>query len=198
MHAIRPNVQVALSLNGRHLRHFAFTQPTILIGREPSADIFLDNPGVSRNHARLELTGDGWQLLDLGSANGTYLEGERVDRAILREESQVQVGKFTLKIAAAVVPAGARPPSAYVPADMLERTTVLTRGQLAVVMSAAREPSEQVAEPRAGGAEDLQPRVVEFPGVAEEHARTGILNPALVWGICVVMALIVGFLLGRR
>jgi pSer/pThr/pTyr-binding forkhead associated (FHA) protein len=196
MNAARPQVQVALSLNGRPLRHYAFSQSSILIGREPSADVFLDNPGVSRNHARLQITEEGWQLLDLGSANGTYLEGERVDRAILKEESQVQVGKFTLRIVAQSAAAEPGSIAARTPVDMLERTTVLTRGQLAVVMSAAREPSDP--ELRASAAEAPQASVIELAGATGERARAGFFGSAVFWGLCIVLALLAGFFLGRQ
>lgn len=67
------------------------------IGRHPDSDIFLDDVTVSRRHAAVVTQGSGQYLLeDAGSLNGTYLDGERVEHAPLREGAQIQVGKFRL------------------------------------------------------------------------------------------------------
>jgi pSer/pThr/pTyr-binding forkhead associated (FHA) protein len=65
-------------------------------GRHPDADIFLDDVTVSRRHA--EFVRDAGHVLvrDLGSLNGTYVDGERIDEAVLTEGAEVQVGKFRL------------------------------------------------------------------------------------------------------
>ena len=51
---------------------------TLVVGRDPKADIVLDTPNVSRLHARLERVEDGFQVEDLGSTNGTWVNGERI------------------------------------------------------------------------------------------------------------------------
>lgn len=48
------------------------------IGRDPLADIVIDDPEISRQHARLTLTDSGYQVQDLGSTNGTYVDGKRL------------------------------------------------------------------------------------------------------------------------
>lgn len=74
---------------------FALTADVVTIGRDPKSIVFLDDITVSRNHAEVRRDPDGqFQLLDSGSLNGTYLDGERVTEALLREGAQVQVGKF--------------------------------------------------------------------------------------------------------
>jgi hypothetical protein len=67
-------------------------------GRHPDSDIFLDDVTVSRQHAefRRTPTGDGFAIIDLGSLNGTYVNGERVDEARLRGGDTVQIGRFHL------------------------------------------------------------------------------------------------------
>ena len=54
------------------------------IGRHPDSDIFLDDITVSRRHAVIERGGDGYEVADAGSLNGTYVDHERVDDAPLR------------------------------------------------------------------------------------------------------------------
>jgi hypothetical protein len=67
------------------------------VGRHPNADIFLDDVTVSRRHAEFLRTGKDFQVKDLGSLNGTYFDGNRIDGvAALSDGSEVQVGKFRL------------------------------------------------------------------------------------------------------
>lgn len=66
------------------------------VGRHPNADIFLDDVTVSRRHAEFLRDGASFQVKDLGSLNGTYFDGERIDTAVLTDGSEVQVGKFRL------------------------------------------------------------------------------------------------------
>jgi serine phosphatase RsbU (regulator of sigma subunit) len=68
-----------------------------VLGREPSVDYPIDDPTVSRRHAEILHAADGWRLRDLGSANGTELNGARLigDR-LLREGDVVGLGRATL------------------------------------------------------------------------------------------------------
>lgn len=50
-----------------------------LVGRFPQCDIRIDSPKVSGHHARLQWIGDGWEIRDLGSRNGTYVDGRRLE-----------------------------------------------------------------------------------------------------------------------
>ena len=65
-------------------------------GRHPNADIFLDDVTVSRRHAEFRRHGTSFELVDLGSMNGTYYEGERVDAHALKDADEIQVGKYHL------------------------------------------------------------------------------------------------------
>ncbi|MFD1713211.1 FHA domain-containing protein [Amnibacterium flavum] len=65
-------------------------------GRHPSADIFLDDVTVSRKHAQFVRHGTAFEVKDLGSLNGTYYDGVRIDTALLSDGAEVQVGKFRL------------------------------------------------------------------------------------------------------
>ncbi len=66
------------------------------VGRHPEADIFFDDVTVSRRHAEITRTGSSFELVDQRSLNGTYVNGERVDRAVLHNGAEVRVGKFRL------------------------------------------------------------------------------------------------------
>ena len=66
------------------------------VGRHPNADIFLDDVTVSRRHAEFLRSGTSFTVKDLGSLNGTYFDGERIETAALTDGAEVQVGKFRL------------------------------------------------------------------------------------------------------
>jgi pSer/pThr/pTyr-binding forkhead associated (FHA) protein len=68
----------------------------VRVGRHPENDIFLDDVTVSRRHAEFRREGEGFVVQDVGSLNGSYLNGERVEHAKLVHGDEVQVGKFKL------------------------------------------------------------------------------------------------------
>ena len=71
-------------------------------GRNPDSEIFLDDVTVSRKHAVFERRHEGsWFVRDLGSLNGTYVNGEQVDETKLASRDEVQIGKFKLTFFAA-------------------------------------------------------------------------------------------------
>jgi two-component system, cell cycle response regulator len=67
-----------------------------VIGRQQGHDVWVPDNGVSRQHASIERDGDGYRLSDLGSANGTYVDGERVTRHLLSDGDLIQLGPAAL------------------------------------------------------------------------------------------------------
>jgi len=78
-------------------RTFAIATRPSTIGRSPSADLHIEDSGISRRHARV-VREPGGQIAveDLGSTNGTFVNGRRVTRAVLCEGDRVQVGSMTV------------------------------------------------------------------------------------------------------
>lgn len=74
----------------------ALDSPQIQIGRHPESDIFLDDITVSRRHAEVLREPHGYDVVDVGSLNGTYVNRKRVDRAPLSDGDELQIGKFKL------------------------------------------------------------------------------------------------------
>ena len=66
------------------------------IGRDPSSAIFLYDVTVSRKHAEFVRSGSEYTIRDVGSLNGTYVNGERVEQTELASGDEVQIGKFKL------------------------------------------------------------------------------------------------------
>lgn len=75
---------------------FLLDQPTTSAGRHPDSDIFLDDVTVSRRHAEFRVDSGEFQVVDVGSLNGTYVNREPVDSANLANGDEVQIGKFRL------------------------------------------------------------------------------------------------------
>ena len=74
-------------------RKFALAEGPNLAGRSPEATVWLDVPGVSREHARLTIAGGSATLEDLGSRNGTFRGGERVTAPVgLCDGDVIQLG----------------------------------------------------------------------------------------------------------
>ena len=69
---------------------------SLTIGSRPDSDLRLEDPTVSRKHAEISRTAEGFLLQDAGSTNGTFLNGVRVDRAYLRDGAVVTVGETSM------------------------------------------------------------------------------------------------------
>ncbi|OFO24318.1 peptide-binding protein [Corynebacterium sp. HMSC064E07] len=75
---------------------FLLDQAVTTAGRHPDSDIFLDDVTVSRRHAEFRKNGDSYEVVDVGSLNGTYVNREPKNSAFLANGDEVQVGKFRL------------------------------------------------------------------------------------------------------
>ena len=75
---------------------FLLDRDTTSAGRHPDSDIFLDDVTVSRRHAEFRCEGGEFVVIDVGSLNGTYVNREPVDQAVLAGGDEVQIGKFRL------------------------------------------------------------------------------------------------------
>ncbi len=64
---------------------YTFTQQVITIGRSPRSLMRLDSDTVSSNHAEIHVYADGFVLHDLGSTNGTWVNGERISSCLIQD-----------------------------------------------------------------------------------------------------------------
>ncbi len=93
-----PPTNVQISTGGRPVSQRPFMAPAMVIGRDRASDIILDNLSVSRQHARLAWRRGRFVVEDLGSSNGTTLNGTRVQEQVLGLHDRVGVGKFVLQL----------------------------------------------------------------------------------------------------
>jgi pSer/pThr/pTyr-binding forkhead associated (FHA) protein len=75
---------------------FLLDQPVTSAGRHPGSDVFLDDVTVSRRHAEFRWEHDEVRIVDVGSLNGTYVNREPAESAVLVNGDEVQIGKFRL------------------------------------------------------------------------------------------------------
>jgi signal transduction histidine kinase len=81
-----------------HGRTFDIEGESSVIGRDPSCEVSLRDPGVSRNHARLELRNGQLTLKDSGSSNGTLVNGVRASETAIQTGDQIRVGNTVLAV----------------------------------------------------------------------------------------------------
>lgn len=74
-------------------QRYLLTGPVTVIGRGSEADIIVDDPGVSRRHLEIRVTPDAVVATDLGSTNGTFVEGHQVPAATLVDGNTVTIGR---------------------------------------------------------------------------------------------------------
>lgn len=86
----RPQSLGVLEVDGRTHR---IDRPVTVIGRAMDVDVVLDDPGVSRRHAEVHVVDGQARVIDLGSTNGTFVDGERVHAVSLAEGSTITVGR---------------------------------------------------------------------------------------------------------
>lgn len=78
---------------------FGLDSSEITLGRDPKNSVFLNDMTVSRRHAKIDLSGlsSGYATIeDLGSLNGTWVDGAIVNKAVLKDGSTIQIGTFRM------------------------------------------------------------------------------------------------------
>jgi pSer/pThr/pTyr-binding forkhead associated (FHA) protein len=95
--ALREGTALLVVLRGPNTgARFLLDADEVSSGRHPDSDIFLDDVTVSRKHATFRREGDHFVVRDVGSLNGTYVNRQRIDEAVLHTGDEVQIGKFRL------------------------------------------------------------------------------------------------------
>lgn len=148
-------------------RSFSLTRDITVIGRREDCDLRIPLGEVSRKHCRLVRDGDSLRLEDLGSSNGTYHNGQRVQEALLSPGDSIQVGPlvFVLQI------------DGHPPDDELAPVHVQTDEALEGAPSTEKGPLQPTAQSDAGM--DELPSLDELETIDsfdEEPAEAGLLD----------------------
>jgi pSer/pThr/pTyr-binding forkhead associated (FHA) protein len=166
-------LRVRVSLKGRPIRSYTFDKDVITAGRDPDSEIYLDNPGISRHHLRMEKTPNGYYAEDLGSANGSYLNDEPIQKELLKSDDVLRIGKFSLWISYEEDRRMGDSADKIVSPTTRQGTTVLSTSELETMMAKVR-------------AADDKPTVLQRSAV---RPRSGVSKAAFVTWIIVTLLL---------
>lgn len=89
--------KVAVIFNGQVQKEVAIIKARINVGRRPSNDLVLDHLAVSGRHAAIDTTSEGTFIIDLGSTNGTSVNGQPIKKHHLQDGDIIELGKYQLK-----------------------------------------------------------------------------------------------------
>jgi len=93
-------VKLVLSVDGVTLREVPLSKERMTLGRKPQNDIVIDNIAVSAEHAVIVTLFNDSFLEDLGSTNGTFVNGQPVKKHFLQNGDTIELGKYRLKFIA--------------------------------------------------------------------------------------------------
>lgn len=75
---------------------FLLDRDRVVAGRSEDADVFLNDVTVSRSHVEFIRQGNEYEVRDLGSLNGTYINRDRIDSYVLKPGDEIQIGKYRM------------------------------------------------------------------------------------------------------
>ena len=200
--------ELILSLRERELARFPIVAMRTTIGRDPGCDVVIDNAGISRLHATLEVVGDSFVLRDSDSENGLTINGEARREGRLVHGDVIGLNKFLLRFSNQEldVPANLPPASEKahvdVPKDVQRTMHVDANAAKAFMEQAKQQIARQRAE-RAARGDDSLPALLSEPHPPpparpsmgwEESASSGLSMPVFLGGLLVGGALIAALL----
>jgi len=163
--------KLILSMDGQVLKEIPLSKERITIGRKAQNDVQIDNLAVSGEHAVIVSVMDDAFLEDLGSTNGTMVNGKTVKKHFLQDNDVVELGKYKLKY---VVEKKAQPkaaPAAPAAADF-EKTMVLRPGAMKAAVEQAKAMAAAGGQPAAAQAM----RAAAVQQAAQSAASTGVAD----------------------
>jgi pSer/pThr/pTyr-binding forkhead associated (FHA) protein len=89
--------KVVVTFNGQVQKEVNIDKARLNVGRRPSNDLILDHLAVSGRHAAIDTTSEGTFVLDLGSTNGTSVNGQPIKKHLLQNDDVIELGKYQLK-----------------------------------------------------------------------------------------------------
>lgn len=173
--------KLILSLEGSVIREVPLDKERVMIGRKPSNDIQIENLAVSGEHACIVTILNDSFLEDLGSTNGTLVNGNTVKKHILQNNDVIEIGKYKLKY---IVEPSAAAKAGQTSVEDFEKTMVLRgpAGARAAAAAAAKRAGDTQAMAAGGGAKPSPagggPAAAAPPADAGPRAAIQILTGA--------------------
>jgi pSer/pThr/pTyr-binding forkhead associated (FHA) protein len=99
--------ELFLKFEDRILQELLLSGGTVTIGRQPDNVFRIDNPAVSGHHAKVYAEGDHYVIEDVESFNGTYVNGQRISKVVLKHGDNATIGKHTIEFRDEVRPVAA-------------------------------------------------------------------------------------------
>lgn len=158
-------------------RRYSVTGTQAVVGRATTCDISLGVAHLSRQHARLTLQSDGLLVEDLGSSNGTFVNGQRVERAVLKSGDELRFDTLRFRVVA---------PGAEVDTDKTSLRPAITAAPKAVKPIPAPVQT-RTARPKT--AIPVRPEVQMAVEVEVEETAAGISPVKLILGAALVAGL---------
>src|SRR3954453_11086639 len=160
--------KLILSMDGLVLKEIPLTKERTTIGRKPHNDIQIDNLAVSGEHAVIVTILNDSFLEDLGSTNGTVVNGNPIKKHFLQNNDVVELGKYKLKFVGEAAPAAGAEKADF------EKTMVLRPSQ----MKAAAEQARAMAAAGGGGAQAaaVAQRAAAVQAAGASAAASGIAD----------------------
>ncbi len=141
--------QLVYKIGGEE-RSIALDRPEIVMGRGPECQLQLTDPGISRQHAKVNKSGEDFVCIDLNSRNGTRVNGARITQVVLSDGDEITLGKFPLhfrrRLSEKIVVSEGRP--------ILEggATVIRSVAELQDLMPGLLGPGSAAAVPKVGAA----------------------------------------------
>ncbi|MFH0938307.1 MAG: FHA domain-containing protein [Planctomycetota bacterium] len=88
---------ITVIFGGQEQQTYQFDKPKLIVGREPSCEIHIDNLGISRQHCAFSMRGEVFVVQDMGSSNGTFVNNHKITEHFLNHDDEVVISKYTLK-----------------------------------------------------------------------------------------------------
>ena len=140
-----PTPEVLLFLGDKSLGTFSLAKGELTIGRNPGNDILIDNVGVSRRHAVIKMSGGRVTVEDLGSANGTFVGGQKITSHELKDGDEIQVLKHRLVFR---VPKDAATAKLEIAADAGQKTMFIDAATIAQAAAGKAAGRPEAAAPK--------------------------------------------------
>jgi pSer/pThr/pTyr-binding forkhead associated (FHA) protein/anti-anti-sigma regulatory factor len=169
-------LNVVVSRDGRVAWRGHFSQPALTIGRDPEADVVLDDPKVSWVHATVRRESNGDLLFTDSSSNGSFQDGHRVERAVVADGTAIVIKPFCLEFVL-VLPAGAHPSTTHAVGETSSDAEAslqlrIVKGPTALV---GRVYPLAPRQNTIGRADDSDIRL-DFPNISRLHATISLTS----------------------